>query len=216
MRPSCVRGVIGLLVLLCGCSLAPGTPDRAPPTPTPAVDPSLGQMSSYLDMMARLSRTSPAEQAEIAQRVKEAAEVTPTTSNRLRYALALATPGHGKTDENAARQLLTQLLATPETMMPAERALAWICLKDVEQRLILQAENQRLRAEEIQQDRERNAATNRRLQAEIDENARLRKELAEAQAKLDEITRIERAIIQRNPASPNPPNNNPQNNNPQN
>ena len=220
MRPSCMRaGLVGLLALfaflalLCGCSLVPGTPDRAPPPPAPAVDPSLGQMSSYLDMMQRLSRASPAEQAEIAQRVKEAAEVTPTTSNRLRYALALATPGHGKTDENAARQLLTQLLATPETMMPAERALAWICLKDVEQRLILQAENQRLQAQQIQQDRERNAATNRRLQAEIDENARLRKQLAEAQAKLDEITRIERSIIQRNPGStnPTPPNDNPQN-----
>ena len=99
--------------------------------------------------------------------------------------------------------MLTQLLATPETMLPAERALAWVCLKDVEQRLILQAENQRLRADEIQQDRERNAATNRRLQAEIDENARLRKELAEAQAKLDEITRIERAIIERNPKQSN-------------
>ena len=78
-----------------------------------------------------------------------------------------------------------------------------MCLKDVEQRLILQAENQRLRADEIQQDRERNAATNRRLQAEIDENARLRKELADAQAKLDEITRIERAIIERNPKQSN-------------
>ncbi len=205
MRLSCVRaGVTCLLTLLSGCTLVPGTADRAPPPPTPAADPSLGQMSSYLDMMERLSRTTPAEQAEIAQRVKEAAEVTPTTSNRLRYALALATPGHGKTDESAARQLLTQLLATPETMLPAERALAWVCLKDVEQRLILQAENQRLQASEIQQDRERNAAINRRLQTEIEDNARLRKELAEAQAKLDEITRIERAIIQRNPGSGGP------------
>jgi hypothetical protein len=202
-RSSCVHaGVACLLTLLSGCTV-PGT-YRAPPPPTPAADPSLGQMSSYLDMMERLSRATPAEQAEIAQRVKEAAEVTPTTSNRLRYALALATPGHGKTDESAARELLTQLLATPETMLPAERALAWVCLKDVEQRLILQAENQRLQASEIQQDRERNAAINRRLQTEIEDNARLRKELAEAQAKLDEITRIERAIIQRNPGSGGP------------
>jgi plasmid stability protein len=205
MRRSCAHAGVGCLIaLLCGCSLVPGTADHAPPPSTPAADPSLGQMSSYLDMMERLSRATPAEQAEIAQRVKEAAEVTPTTSNRLRYALALATPGHGKTDESAARELLTQLLATPETMLPAERALAWVCLKDVEQRLILQAENQRLQASEIQQERERNAAINRRLQTEIDDNARLRKELAEAQAKLDEITRIERAIIQRNPGSGGP------------
>jgi plasmid stability protein len=189
------------LAILCGCSLMPSAPQRAPSAPTPSADPSLGQMSSYLDMMERLSRATPAEQAEIVQNAKDAAELTPTTSNRLRYALALATPGHGKTDEDAARQMLTQLLATPETMLPAERALAWISLKDVDLRLILQAENQRLQAATTQQDRDRTAATNRRLQAEIEENARLRKQLAEAQAKLDEITRIERAIIERNPGN---------------
>src|SRR5262249_45907348 len=183
-----------ILAILGGCSLMPSTPQRAPAAAPQSADPSLGQMSSYLDMMERLSRATPAEQAEIAQNAKDAADLTPTTSNRLRYALALATPGHGKTDEEAARQMLTQLLATPETMLPAERALAWICLKDVDQRLILQSENQRLQATTTQQDRDRTAATNRRLQSEIEENARLRKELAEAQAKLDEITRIERAI----------------------
>jgi hypothetical protein len=189
------------LVVLSGCSILPGTPERAPPPPTQASDPSLGQMSSYLELMERLSKATPAEQAEIAQRAKDASDLTPTTSNRLRYALVLATPGHGKTDEEAARQMLTQLLATPETMLPAERSLAWICLKDVDQRLILQAENQRLQAATSLQERERTAATNRRLQTEIEENARLRKQLAEAQAKLDEITRIERAIIERNPGN---------------
>src|SRR5215470_13553803 len=102
-------GVIGgILAILGGCSLMPSTPQRAPAAAPPSADPSLGQMSSYLDMMERLSRATPAEQAEIAQNAKDAAELTPTTSNRLRYALALATPGHGKTDEEAARQMLTQ------------------------------------------------------------------------------------------------------------
>jgi plasmid stability protein len=199
MRLSALAGGI-VLVLTAGCSMMPSTPAPAA-TPTKTTDPSLGSMSSYLDMMERLSRGTPAEQAEIAQTAKDASDLTPTTSNRLRYALALATPGHGKSDEAGARDMLTQLLVTPETMLPAERALAWICLKDVEQRLILRAENQRLQASTIQQDRDKNAATNRRLQSEIDENARLRKQLAEAQAKLDEITRIERAIIERNPAN---------------
>jgi plasmid stability protein len=199
MQRSALAGAL-VRVLTAGCSIMPSTP--APTTtPTTTTDPSLGSMSSYLDMMERLSRGTPAEQAEIAQASKDASDLTPTTSNRLRYALALATPGHGKTDEAAARDMLTQLLATPETMLPAERALAWVCLKDVEQRMILRAENLRLQASTIQQERDKSAVTNRRLQAEIDENARLRKELAEAQAKLDEITRIERAIIERNPGN---------------
>jgi len=198
-----LRAPIGalLLAVLAGCTSTPSPPTRESTPLTPATDPSLGSMSSYLDMMERLSRGTPAEQAEMAQAAKEAAELTPTTSNRLRYALVLATPGHGKSDEAAARDLLTQLLATPETMLPAERALAWVCLKDVEQRLILRVENLRLQAGTLQQEREKNVATNRRLQSEIEENARLRKELAEAQAKLDEITRIERAIIERNPGN---------------
>ena len=68
MQPRRVRAGVGCLVaLLCGCSLVPGTPERAPPPPAPTADPSLGQMSSYLDMMERLSRATPAEQAETAQ-----------------------------------------------------------------------------------------------------------------------------------------------------
>ena len=46
-------------------------------------------------------------------------------------------------------------------------------------------------------DHDRGAATQRRLQAELDENARLRKQLEDAQAKLDAIANIERNLTQR-------------------
>jgi hypothetical protein len=46
-------------------------------------------------------------------------------------------------------------------------------------------------------DRERVAATQRRLQAETDENARLRKQVEDAQAKLDAIANIERNLTDR-------------------
>ena len=45
------------------------------------------------------------------------------------------------------------------------------------------------------------ASANHRLQAEIDENARLRKELEEAHAKLDAIANIERSLNERKPDS---------------
>jgi hypothetical protein len=99
--------------------------------------------------------------------------------------------------------MLTELLARPETLLPAERALAWVCLRDVEQRLILQAENSRLQSDAARIERERSVSTNRRLQAEIEENTRLKKALAEAQAKLDEIKRIERSIVERSPSDSN-------------
>ena len=56
-----------------------------------------------------------------------------------------------------------------------------------------------------ERDRQRTAAPNanvaRRLQTEMDENARLRKALDEAHAKLDAIANIERSISDRPPAT---------------
>jgi len=121
-------------------------------------------------------------------------ELTPTTSNKLRYALALATPGFGGSDPVAAQRQLSLLLARPETLLPAERLLATVQLKEVEQRLVLQAENKRLR-DDVPRDsadsRDKLQALNRRLAAETDENAKLRKALDEARAKLEAITHIE-------------------------
>ena len=185
------------------CTLMPQPDEEPEPLPVTQPDPSLAVIGTHLDMMARLTQATPAEQAEIVRAARDAAELTPTTSNRLSYALALATPGHGQADPAAARQLLTELLARPETLLPAERALAWVCLRDAEQRLILQAENARLQSDAARVERERSASTNRRLQAEIEENTRLKKALAEAQAKLDEIKRIERSIVERSPSDSN-------------
>jgi hypothetical protein len=147
--------------------------------------------------MSALPQGDPARQAELFQSVKDAAELTPTTSNRLKYALALATPGYSGTDPVAAQRQLSELLARPETLLPVERSLATVELKEVEQRLILQSENKRLREEAPPDDREKLQSTNRRLAAESDENARLRKALDEARAKLEAVTHIERSITDR-------------------
>ncbi|MGC1522659.1 MAG: hypothetical protein WA803_14035 [Steroidobacteraceae bacterium] len=158
----------------------------------------LSPVAPLLDMMSSLPQGDPARQAETFQGAKDAAELTPTTSNRLRYALALATPGHGGSDPVAAQRQLSELLARPETLLPVERLLALVELKEVEQRLILQAENNRMRDDASHDDsRDKLAAVNRRLTAESDENVRLRKALDEARAKLDAITHIERSINDR-------------------
>jgi hypothetical protein len=204
MRRNGLQALAGLCALLgAGCTLIPQAEQSPAPAPVQQTDPSLTVIGSHLEMMAHLTQATPAEQAEIVRSSRDAAELAPTTSNRLSYALALATPGHGQADPAAARQMLTELLARPETLLPAERALAWVCLRDVEQRLILQAENSRLQSDAARIERERSVSTNRRLQAEIEENTRLKKALAEAQAKLDEIKRIERSIVERSPSDSN-------------
>jgi hypothetical protein len=92
---------------------------------------------------------------------------------------------------------LSELLATPETLLPVERLLAMVELHEVDTRLILQEENKQLREEAPREARDKLLAMNRRLTAETDENARLRKALDEAQAKLEAVTHIERSINDR-------------------
>ncbi len=81
--------------------------------------------------------------------------------------------------------------------MPIERSLALVELKEVDQRLILQAENKRMRDDAPPDEHDKLQAVSRRLAAETDENAKLRKALDEAQAKLEAITHIERSINDR-------------------
>jgi hypothetical protein len=183
-----------------GCSLGAGFmhPKETAPAAPDGSQQDLSPITPLLEMMSALPQGDPARQAETFQAVKDAAELTPTTSNKLKLALALATPGYSASDPVAAQRQLSELLARPETLLPAERLLALVELKEVEQRLILQAENKRMREEAPHDDsHDKLLATNRRLAAESDENARLRKALDEARAKLEAVTHIERSINDR-------------------
>jgi hypothetical protein len=154
----------------------------------------------YLETMQTLIEGDAVAQAEVFESAVDAALISPTTTNRLRYALALATPGHPGADPVEAERRLSELLAAGETLLPEERTLATIHLQEVEERLILDTA--------AQQQRQRNAAevsrlsndSAERLQAVQEENRRLRTELEEAQEKLDAITNIERSIRERDGA----------------
>jgi hypothetical protein len=159
----------------------------------------LTPVAPLLEMMSALPLGDPARQAEIFQSAKDGASLTPTTTNKLKYALALATPGHSGSDPVAAQRQLAELLARPETLLPTERLLASVELQQVEQQLVLQAENKRLRddAPHDADARDKLLTANRRLSAETDENARLRKALDEARAKLEAVTHLEKSINDR-------------------
>jgi hypothetical protein len=188
--------ISALAASLSACGTFAGPKTVAPPPPSgPPQDAAV--IAPLLEMMSALPQGDPARQAEMFQSIKDAADLTPTTSNRLKYALALATPESAGSDPVAAQRHLAELLARPETLMPVERLLATVELKEVEQRLVLQAENKRLRDETPPDDREKLQATNRRLATESDENARLRRALDEARAKLEAVTHIERSINDR-------------------
>src|SRR5450631_1376140 len=187
--------------VLSGCIMS--NPKPAMPAAYPAAD--TASIEPLLTLMSELPKGDPARQAELFQSAKDAAALSPTTSNRLRYALALATPGHGGSDPVAAQRQLSELLARPETLLTVERLLALVELQEVDRMLVLQAENKRLRDDESHDSRDKLLAANRRLQAESDENAKLRKALDEARAKLDAITHIEGSINNRGAADSHTP-----------
>jgi hypothetical protein len=186
------------LALLAGCNdpFARPVRNRADPVLNrPAADAEAAR--DYLSALQTLQSAPPAAQAEQFQAARAAAETAPTTANRVRYALMLALPGHAAADPVAARRQLSELLARPESLLPAERALAAIMLSSVDERLVLLAEARRVEQDSGARDRDRTVAMQRRLQAEQDENARLKRALDDAQKKLDAVTEVERSITGR-------------------
>jgi hypothetical protein len=196
--------LLALVLAACGAGGLLQSRDKPEPAVNRPVSADADAARQYLDALLELSGANPSRQAEIVQGAKLSAENAPTTLNRLRYALMLAIPGHPATDAVAARRQLSDLLARPELLLPAERALAAVHLAQVEDRLVLAAENRRLQQESTSRDRDRSAAVSRRLQAEIDENARLRRALDEAQRKLEAVTQVERSITERSGQPPKP------------
>ena len=188
-----------LAIGVAGCGVLGGAQTSLKTAPPPVDRPQtdLSAVTPALELMRALPAGDPARQAELFQSTKDAATLAPTTSNKLKFALALATPGHGGSDPVAAQRQLAELLATPETLLPVERLLAMVELQEVDQRLILQEENKQLREEAPRESREKLLALNHRLAAESDDNARLRKALDEAQAKLEAVTHIEKSINDR-------------------
>ena len=191
-----------LALLLCGCAAVEGNRSQPPPQRSEATAEDRDtvaavMLASTFQSMQHLAQAGPAEQAEILTAARDAYTRTPQGSAQLRYALMLATPGHPGRDPPLAQKLLRELAARPETLLPLERAVGLIELAQLDGELGLKADNDRLRGDAQRTDRDRIVATQRRLQTEMDENARLRKQLEDAQAKLDAIAKIERNISRR-------------------
>lgn len=200
MRRLSAIAILVTLAALTACTTAALNKERKPVAPVPdRAAASATLLSEYLELLQKLVQSPPAEQAEMLATTQRDYELAPTPSHQLRFSLVLAAPGHAGTDLARAQRLLRELMATPETLLPVERALAFLELQKVDSQLMLTAENRRLQSNAVRDDRDKLAAINKRLQLETDENARLRKELEEARAKLDAIANIERSLNERKP-----------------
>jgi hypothetical protein len=195
---------LALLALVAGCTSL-GAPDT---NPAPRLNPAGADrdtqvavlLAGTLQSLQRLVNGSPVEQAEILASARQGYERAPGGSAQLRYALVLATPGHATRDPERARQLLRGLAAKPEMLAPVERAYTLVQLAVVDRELGLVADTQRLQASAVRAEQEQ-AGSMRRLQAELEETARLRKLVDDAQAKLAAIATLEKNLSERKPNS---------------
>jgi hypothetical protein len=183
--------LVAVGVAVAGCGSVPLKRDSQA---LPSVDRNsteAGLIASYLDTCLKVARGTPAEQAEILANAQNDYTAAPTPSRVLRYAMVISTPNHAGTDPVVAQRLLREVLANPETLLPAERALAFLQLQQVDRQQSLQADVRRLQLGAERNANERIAQLTRRLTTESEENTRLKKALADAQAKLDAIANIE-------------------------
>jgi len=172
--------------------------DAAPANvPTTAPATRSDALAVYLDPLRTLLEGDAVTQTDVFRGIAAAADAAPTTTNRLRLALALATPMHPGTNTVEAQRLLSELLASGDALLPEEQVLALIHLKDVEERLILDAEATRLQQAAAAAAAQRNDRSAQQLQAALEENRQLKLALDEARSKLDAITNIERSIRER-------------------
>lgn len=148
----------------------------------------------YVKELSRLSSNDPAAQAEIYADASAAAKLTPGPSTNLRLGLVLAVPGHPESDAQGAISLLREVMTQTQLLTPAEIALATIHLNSSERQIVSNAELRRLRASTSRTQQTQEQAVAQRLAIVEAENRRLRRELDEAEQKLEAITSIERSI----------------------
>ena len=154
-------------------------------------------LAVYLQLMSDLVDGDLVTQAEVFQSVTADTDASPTTTNRLKLALALAVPGHPNSNAEHAREALSELLSESELLLPEERLLAAIQLQEVEERLILNMEASQTRSDAEAAIERQNFDAAQRIEQLEDENRQLRRRLEEVETTLEELTDIERSIRER-------------------
>ncbi len=156
----------------------------------------------YLTLLQHLLQGPPAEQAEIVSAAQHEYDTAPTPSHQLKLAT------HSRHPRVTRPRICPRRRGCCASCWRTRRCCCrWsgrsrrVELSQIDDHLTLETENRTLQAEAARADRERMASANHRLQTELEENARLRRELEEARAKLDAIANIERSVNERKPDS---------------
>jgi len=190
--------------LLSACAGLSGAGSRVaaetspPPAPPPVLTP-------YLDTLGKMSPGDTTRQQAELDATLAAAQQTRSSADTLRYALALGSAGHSSSNPVEARRLITELLASPNTLDATETAFANAYLREFDARVALYAELARQREESEQKLKSLDATADRRTDALAAENKQLKRKLAEAERKLEAVAEMERSLLeQAGEAAPEP------------
>lgn len=194
VAPACLLAVLGVS----GCSSLNDLFDRRQNATNQKVTVAESTTSLYLRNLESLVSPDADERTAVFRDIDEDFRAAPTTTNRLRLAMALATPDEAFSDEIRAQQMLTEILAQPDLLLDDERALARMQLAALEARLNAQRAAQVARTSASRSSGEELAALRNQLAAAERRNAELALALGQAEEKLRAITQIERSIRERN------------------
>jgi chromosome segregation ATPase len=193
-----------LACLLGGC--AAFAPPATKPVPAPPPVPTVTDLAPYFATLDQLAGSDPARQAALLGELQARLASSPGARTALRHALAVGAAGREGSDPVEARRLLAELLAAPGALEPAEQQMAAALLREFDARVTLYAQLGRQREELEARMAAETEAHARALQAATAEAARLRRELKQAETKLQAITEMERELLeQAEPAPPSPP-----------
>lgn len=196
-----MTSIARLLLLFCAVAVLSacaglGSSDgrvSAETAPPPAPPPILAR---YLETLARMAPGDPVrQQAELAAALA-AAQQTHNSADTLRYALALGSAGHANSNPVEAKRLISELLASPNTLDPTETTFANAYLREFDARVALYAELARQREESEQKLKSLDASADRRADALAAENKQLKRALAEAERKLEAVAEMERSLLE--------------------
>jgi len=198
-RAATIFGLLAALVVLAACadlgSQQASATQAQPATSTPAPD----TLAPYFDTLANMAPGDTARQQAELQSALAAARQAPSAANTLRYALALGCAGHRDSNPVEAKHLLSDLLAGPNDLGPRERELANAYLREFDARVALYAELARQREDAEQKLKSNDSSAAKRADALAADNARLKKQLAEAERKLEAVAEMERSLQEQTP-----------------
>jgi flagellar biosynthesis GTPase FlhF len=193
-RSAQALGLIPAFLALGACAGMESRSAAQTPSPPTLATPAPATIAAYLDTLANMAPGDPIrQQAELAAAL-ESARQSPTAANRLRYALALGAAGHKDSNPVEAKRLLADLLAGPNDLGTQELELANAYLREFDARVALYAELARQREESQQKLKLNDSSATKRADALAAENARLKKQLAEANRKLEAVAEMERSL----------------------